>query len=74
MREVEEVKVLEQWRVDYKLPDPDFKCRALASKILKEHGCTVFQEHKYYQICDDNEHMTVIGYKVEPVSTRNVVV
>ncbi len=60
------LKVLEQWFVEYPLPD-DHKhtARQKAGEYLKEKGCTVFREEKYYEIQSDGLRARITGYVVE---------
>jgi hypothetical protein len=59
------LKVKEEWIVTFNLPDPNFEAESVAGNILKSKGCTVFRHHDHYDINDDCQKRTVIGYVVE---------
>lgn len=66
MDELVPVKVLQQYLITFELPDPKFAQQAEATRILKALGCTLFHQHRYYDIAYDGLKMTVIGYIVDP--------
>ena len=63
------VKVQAEYRVDIQLPDPTSELREKGTQKLKELGCTIFKEHRHYDIVQDVEMLTIRGFKVELLQT-----
>lgn len=62
------LKVLEQYLVTFDLPDDHKHSKYIeAGQALKDRGCTVFRDHRHYDIGSDSLKMTVVGYVIELV-------
>lgn len=58
-------RVAEEWRIDIHLPDPTSEQKEKAMNKLREKGCSEFVEHRYYDIVNDVEALTIQGFKLD---------